>query len=251
MTIPKFPVHAICMEQCEDTLDDLINSEKEIVDEEWFAILMQVVMMLITYQKVFHLTHNDLHTNNIMYVKTKEKYLHYIFEGIHYKVPTYGRIYKIIDFGRAIYSYNGILFCSDCFKKNEDAGSQYNFEPYFNKKKPLLEPNYSFDLCRLACSIFDYVVNDISDVKQLEQCGPVIRLIVQWCTDDNDMNILYKTNGEERYPDFKLYKMIARCVHNHTPTNQLIRPEFAAFKTEEKEMSTSHIINIDAMPVLI
>ena len=89
MTIPKFPVHAICMEQCEDTLDDLINSEKEIVDEEWFAILMQVVMMLITYQKVFHLTHNDLHTNNIMYVKTKEKYLHYIFEGIHYKVPTY------------------------------------------------------------------------------------------------------------------------------------------------------------------
>ena len=30
-------------------------------------------------------------------------------------------------------------------------------------------------------------------------------------------NILYKKNGDERYPDFKLYKMIARTVHNHTP----------------------------------
>ena len=37
--------------------------------------------------------------------------------------------------------------------------------------------------------------------------------------DDNGKNILYKKNGEERYPNFKLYKMIARIVHNHTPEN--------------------------------
>ena len=27
---------------------------------------------LITYQKTFHFTHNDLHTNNIMYIKTEK-----------------------------------------------------------------------------------------------------------------------------------------------------------------------------------
>ena len=41
--------------------------------------------------------------------------------------------------------------------------------------------------------------------------------------------MLYKNNGTDRYPDFKLYKMIARCVHNHTPQAQLERPEFKAF----------------------
>ena len=30
---------------------------------------------LIVYQKVFHFTHNDLHTNNIMFLLTDKKYL--------------------------------------------------------------------------------------------------------------------------------------------------------------------------------
>ena len=39
--------------------------------------VLQIIMTLITYQKVFDLTHNDLHTNNIMYNKTDKKYLYY------------------------------------------------------------------------------------------------------------------------------------------------------------------------------
>ena len=42
-----------------------------------------------------------------MFTKTDKKYLNYKFDGKHYRVPTYGRIYKIIDFGRAIYNFNG------------------------------------------------------------------------------------------------------------------------------------------------
>ena len=68
---------------------------------------------------------------------------------------------KIIDFGRAIYTYNSKFFISDSFHPDGDAATQYNTEPYFNDKKPRLEPNFSFDLCRLACSIFDYVVDDL------------------------------------------------------------------------------------------
>ena len=43
-------------------------------------------MMLITYQKLFSLTHNDLHTNNIMYIKTEKRYLYYKYNDKHYKV---------------------------------------------------------------------------------------------------------------------------------------------------------------------
>jgi hypothetical protein len=63
--------------------------------------------------------------------------------------------------------------------------------------------------------------------------------------------MLYKNNGNERYPDFKLYKMIARCVHNHTPQNQLERPEFKAFLYNEKIKPEIKIINIDNMPVCV
>jgi hypothetical protein len=246
VTIKQFPVQVICMEYCENTFDSLIIREEELSHDEWFSALMQIIMILITYQKVFSFTHNDLHTNNIMYNKTSKKFLYYCYNNKFYRVPTFGRIFKIIDFGRSIYKYNKLTFCSDSFKKDEDAHTQYNFEPYLNEKKPRLEPNYSFDLCRLACSIFDYIVEDLSDIKNLKKCSPIVRLIVEWCLDDNDVNVLYKTNGDERYPDFKLYKMIARCVHNHTPQVQLKRKEFDAFFISKKSVpKDENVMNID------
>jgi hypothetical protein len=247
-TIPQFPVQVICMEYCENTFDDLILSN-DLKEEEWFSAFMQIIMILITYQKTFSFTHNDLHSNNVMYNYTDKKFLYYCYKKQIYKVPTFGRIYKIIDFGRSIYKYNGKLFCSDSFQIGNDAATQYNTEPYFNEKKPRLEPNFSFDLCRLACSIFDYVVEDMSDVKDLSKCDPVQRLIVEWCLDDNGINMLYKNNGQDRYPDFKLYKMIARCVHNHTPQAQLERPEFKAY-ANFKGTVPNDIIDIDKIPIL-
>jgi hypothetical protein len=113
-----------------------------------------------------------------------------------------------------------------------------------------LEPNFSFDLCRLACSIFDYVIEDVSEIKSVKSIkDPVKRLIVEWCLDDKGINMLYKNNGQDRYPEFKLYKMIARCVHNHTPQAQLERDEFKAYTKFNGELPKD-IIDIDHIPVL-
>lgn len=244
---PEFPIQVICMEACSDTLDQLILDDK-MNENLWFSALMQIIMTLITYQKVFSFTHNDLHTNNIMYVSTKRKFLYYHYKDTHYRVPTYGKIFKIIDFGRAIYKHDGKLLCSDSFSPTGDAASQYNIEPYYNQKKPRLEPNYSFDLCRLACSIFDYLVDDMKDIKELTKCDTITRIIVEWCIDDNGINVLYKNNGADRYPDFKLYKMIARCVHNHTPHAQLDRPEFKKYVISKNDIPNSEpVMNIDEM----
>jgi hypothetical protein len=249
-TIPQFPIQAICMEYCENTLDDIILSNELKEENEWFSAFMQIIMILITYQKAFDFTHNDLHTNNIMYNSTNTKYLYYCYKKKYYKVPTYGKIFKIIDFGRSIYKCNNQLFCSDSFQEGNDAATQYNTEPYFNDKKPRLEPNYSFDLCRLACSIFDYLIDDLDEIKDLNKCSPVTKLIVEWCLDDKGVNMLYKTNGADRYPEFKLYKMIARHVHNHTPQAQLERTEFKAFECFKNDIS-NEIIDIDQIPSYI
>jgi hypothetical protein len=251
-TIPKFPVNMICMEKCIDTFDNLILQKQIQTMDEWFTTLMQIIMILITYQKCFSFTHNDLHTNNIMFIHTEKKYLYYCYNKKHYKVPTYGRIFKIIDFGRSIYKVNNKILFSDSFKKGEDAATQYNCEPFFNDSKPRIEPNYSFDLCRLACSIFDYLVDDMEDIIDLDDCSPIVRLIVDWCKDDNGLNVLYKKNGDERYEDFKLYKMIARSVHKHTPQNQLKRPEFNKYSIEGKKIPKTeklNIMNIDSLNI--
>tara|TARA_Y100000816_G_C26108154_1_gene589784 strand:+ start:791 stop:2698 length:1908 start_codon:yes stop_codon:yes gene_type:complete len=247
-TIPKFPVELVFMENMEYTLDKLMM-ENEIKSAEWFSILMQVIMILIVYQNVFSFTHNDLHTNNIMFTSTKKQYLYYKYNDKVYKVPTYGRIAKIIDFGRSIYKYNSLVFCSDSFKPGQDAATQYNTEPYFNSSKPRLEPNMSFDLCRLACSIYDELIDDDEDIES----NPVAKLIYEWCLDDDNKNILYKKNGEERYPSFKLYKMIARSVHNHTPDNQLSRKHFSRYEVKNADIPSKFkkfIFDIDSIPRL-
>jgi hypothetical protein len=246
-TMENFPVQIICLEKMEATLDSLL--EKDISIEEWRSSLFQVIMILNTYQKMFNFTHNDLHTNNIMFNTTEKEYLYYKFDGKYYKVPTYGRIFKIIDFGRAIYSFNGKFICSDSFHPKGDAATQYNIEPYFNKNKPRLEPNPSFDLCRLACALYDYFLDDVDDVNT---CGnPIASIIDEWCRDDKGRNILYKNCGEERYPDFKLYKMIARTVHKHTPQSQLDNIQFQKYRVKKKKIQKKKIIDIDSLPIYI
>lgn len=248
-TIPSFPVNVISMEKCYSTLDKLIVEKGEKMrDDEWGSMMIQVIMMLLAYQKTYNLTHNDLHTNNIMYVKTDEKFLYYKAIDSYYKVPTFGRIYKIIDFGRAIYSFRGNVICSDSYHPGGDAATQYNFEPYFNKNKPLVGPNYSFDLCRLGCSLIDFIDDELNGDKALD----AKRIIQEWCEDDKGRNVLYKKNGEERYPNFKLYKMIARTVHNHTPEHELNKKYFSKFRVSKKKLDKNIVImNIDELPSYI
>jgi hypothetical protein len=242
-------VEVIALERCKQTLDDLMV-EDALSDEEWEAALMQIVMTLATYQKAFAFTHNDLHTNNVMFNETDKKFIYYSFNKKFYKVPTFGRIFKIIDFGRAIYKFNSKLICSDSFHKSGDAATQYNCEPYYNEKKPIVEPNYSFDLCRLGCSLFDFFIDDVDDVEAECKKSRLTALVVDWITDDNGRNILYKQSGIDRYPDFKLYKMIARTVHNKVPSQQLLKHAvFTQYEILQKSVKKSmNVLDINAIP---
>ena len=153
------------------------------------------------------------------------------------------------------------MICSDSYHPKGDAATQFNFGPYLNENKPVVEPNYSFDLCRLACSLYDSFVDD-TDVDEddfddkdemkdyLEKkvaLKDIEDLVKEWCTDDNNNNVLYKSNGKERYPGFKLYKMITRTVHKHTPDAQLEKPLFRKFVVKMRNINRKELINIDAI----
>jgi len=238
--LKEFPVQLIFQEKCKGTLDELIMQRK-LKDDTFIEALLQIILLLATYQKVFDFTHNDLHTNNIMYVETEEEFLYYKIDGVCYKVPTNGRIFKLIDFGRAIYRFGGKIFCSDSFAPSGDAATQYNCEPYFNENKPRIDPNPSFDLCRLGCSLYDYVCRD-DEVKT-----PLQKLVDSWCNDDHGKSVLYKPSGQERYPDFKLYKMIARTVNNLVPSQQLKQGIFKKYVSEATVSEATVRVNPDSL----
>ena len=249
-SIFNFPVQMIALEKCENTLDYLMENDL-LKDHEWTSCLFQIIISLSIFQKTFSFTHNDLHTNNIMYIPTEKQFLYYTFNKTTYKVPTYGKIYKIIDFGRAIYKFNGQLMCSDSFHPKGDAASQYNCDPYLDENKPRLEPNPSFDLCRLACCLYDHFVEDIFDSEEILKKNKIAKLVGSWLMDDKDRNILYKNSGEERYPEFKLYKMIARTIHKAVPSVQLENDIFKKYVTSKKKLNKSaKIMNLDAIPNL-
>lgn len=245
----KFPCSAIFLEKLDDTLESL-TADEDLSDTEWSSALFQVTITLAYLQRTINFTHNDLHTSNIMYKHTDQKWIHYKLGGIYYKVPTFGRIFKIIDFGRSIFDYHGQRFASDSFQKGEDAAGQYNCTPFLNPNKPELLPNRSFDLCRLGCSLFDYFFQNVRE-SQEDELSPLEALIVKWCTDSSGKNLLYKSNGEDRYPGFKLYRMIARRASNLEPERMLCNEVvFTQFTTTRKRIANRRIFDLDAGPYL-
>jgi hypothetical protein len=82
------------------------------------------------------------------------------------------------------------------------------------------------------------IEDDISTYDEFQ------KIIYEWCLDDNGKNVLYKKNGEERYPCFKLYKMIARTAHYHTPEAQLERPIFSQYVIEEDMKEKTELFSI-------
>ena len=223
--IPNMPVQSGIYENLCGPIDSLL-SDPSITEDEWFAMLFQVTFSLAIAQKDYSFVHNDLHTNNIMWVPTDKEYIVYQVNDDCYKIPTYGKIIKIIDFGRSYYKYNNIEYLSDAYKNKGDAEGQYNYPPYFNPKETRVPPNPSFDLPRLACSVYE----GLYDSKHSPDSSALSSMLNRWLIDSRGKSILWNRNGEERFGGFLLYKHIARYCHNAIPINELQNNEFKRFK---------------------
>lgn len=86
------------------------------------SICFQIFSSIIIMYSVFGIKHNDLHFGNIMLQETNKKYLYYNINGFNYRVPTFGYIVKIIDWGRSTYNFNDFKsenyifnYDSECF----------------------------------------------------------------------------------------------------------------------------------------
>lgn len=242
-TFKHVPVITTVMEKCEGTYYDLLEAHPQ--PEKQAAWVAQIVFALAFAQRNFGFTHNDLHGNNVMYVKTDKEYLYYKHDGVVYRLPTYGYILKIIDFDRAIVSARLIgmkeprQFVSSQFQPNDEAAGQYNIEPFFVQTQAHIPPNPSFDLCRFATSVFwdlfpegpthDYATH------------PLFAVFKQWMTQTDGSSVLYRARNpdrHDRYHGFDLYKAIARyCKDSATPRRELAK--LAVFRVPSVPLGAS------------
>jgi len=258
--LKDYPVMLFFQEEMEGVLDELLDDDEENEEEEenikekkWTAWCFQICAALCAAQGVLGMTHNDLHTNNIVWAETKEAFIFYKNRAGHiWRIPTFGKIFRIIDFGRSIFRVGEKWFISDDYAKGGDADSMYNFPEQgtmYREEKPIVYPNPSFDLARLAVSVIDALFSEIPDEKKdglilsqeenwiiKETVSPLYNMLWSWIIDDSGCNILREENGDERFPDFDLYSHGAAHMVAGKPQDQISRDIFKQFRIEQKDI---------------
>lgn len=253
--IKNIPVNTIITECLAGTLEHILSKDKqelEMIKEldiynseqfkkielRWISYMWQIIFALAIAQKYLKFTHNDLHSNNIMYSETKIKYLYYQINNRYYRVPTNGYILKIIDFGRAVFKINKKIYFSDVFEFHGDAGEQYSY-PFEKNKMDKVYPNMSFDLSRLSSSIFDDLFPFEIEEDSHDSClhlnkNNLYHLLLSWIKDKNG-------NLVTRFDDFNLYKTIARDVVSGVPKEQFNKKIFDVFEVDWEICQKEHI----------
>jgi len=223
--IKNLPIQLLFIEKLEGTLEDYLLDE-DFKEEVLLSCLFQIAFSLHYLQKNYEFTHNDLHINNIMFSYTEKKYLYYKMNNKYFKIPTHGRIFKIIDFGRAIFTYKNKIFMNDVFSKFGEAGGQYHYpqQVRFHKEKELegkIKPNYSFDLCRLSMTILDEI--NIDKISQR-----ILGFLNYMCTDK------FNDNYCQMEDDFSLYILISKNSENAKPLDILNKDIFKDYRVKKK-----------------
>ena len=170
-----------------------------------------------------------MHFTEVKLIVRLATFMYYKFNNKYFKVPTHGYIFKIIDFGRAIFTFHNKQYFNDTFKKHGEAGGQYDY-PYdkllFKTKKEQVEPNYHFDLCRLAITILDqlkYEKDETYDTKQT-----LLDFIYSMTIDCNDESLY------DVYDDFDLYISIAKDANRALPSLIIQNEIFTKYRIHKK-----------------
>ena len=161
-----------------------------------------------------------------MYIKTDKLYIYYKFNNIYYKVPTHGYIFKIIDFGRAIFTFHKKTFFNDTFYKHGEAGGQYTYPKQVDFIKiindnDIINPNYNFDLCRLSMTILEELnMNNYSD--------DLIQFLQNICLNNNNESF------SDMEDNFSLYIKIAKTACNSLPHKIIFNKIFNNYRIKKK-----------------
>ena len=160
-----------------------------------------------------------------MYTTTNKPYLYYKLNNTYFKVPTYGKLFKIIDFGRAIFTFKNKIYMNDVFEKNGEAGGQYTYPNQISffqeKEQKIIKPNYHFDLCRLSMTILEEInLDKLSDNLH--------NLLKYMCSDKDNQSFC------DLHDNFDLYISISQFACHALPRFILEHDLFKQYRIKKK-----------------
>ena len=247
----NFPVCLMATEVMDYDLGDFIEEElanyENSVDDQTIlfedniiSILFQTIAALAVVHNFWDLYHNDLHLGNIMFKKTNQKYLYYYYKNNYYKVPTFGKIVKIIDWNRATMNYNGVKLNNLEYTGVGDCRDMYRFESSINNQKNKINPNPNFDLALLAYEL-------LNNAKIINKKSKLYKMLIDWTNMSNGDNIYSHFATENGYDaDFQLYINIAKYCNNSMPIKQVTKPVFNQYKINKSEIPKNEKIYVIA-----
>ena len=211
----NIPCVLLYSEVLKNDLYNYIINRPNILEHEWSCYIFQIIAGLSICQKYFNLYHNDLHLSNIMYNYTKEKYIYYEYNNKIYRIKTYNKILKIIDWGRATYKFNNYEGKNNVYNSNGVAFGQYIFNRINNKGKKEIYSNPSTDLVILGSNL----------IKQhlFPKKGNLSKLVKHW--------LKYKNSSINNIEEdtFSIYSIAAKFCENAIPIKQIENIVFNKF----------------------
>ncbi len=164
--LKDYPTYLLATEKGDLDIDYLYDRNK--LDYNFIkSLIFQIFSAVISMHNIFGIKHNDLHLSNVMLKITDKTHIYYKYEQKYYKVPTFGYIVKIIDWGRATYEFNNKIGFNEIFSHHGDCFGQYSDNRINNKnRKPIeLNTNKWTDIIMVSHSLLnlleDYRDSDI------------------------------------------------------------------------------------------
>ena len=146
-------------------------------------------------------------------------------------LPTYCYLFKIIYFGRSIFTFHNKLFFNDNFCKHGEAEGQYTY-PINNLlfkeiNEEIIKPSYHFDLCRLAITIIDVCKIDFNTNYKEKQ--PFVDFIKNLTISTDE------TSLSQLRDDFNMYISISKYANNSLPRDVIQNYIFKNMRIKKKQ----------------
>jgi hypothetical protein len=222
MEYPNVPTYLLITEYERFSIDYLALNEL-LSYELIMSCVFQIFAAIITMKKHFGIKHNDLHFGNIMISKTDKEFIYYSCNQTLYKVPTHGYIFKIIDWGRSTYDFNGIVGKNKVFTGPGECFEQYIYSRINESGKEPLELDYGdwTDIVMFSHSVL-YEYSSYLDDTPL---GSALKKVIT-STDKEQLEI--------KEFDWDLYLAITESEFSVKPIDILCGSLFSSFKLSKK-----------------
>jgi hypothetical protein len=220
----NFPTILICQDYIDLSFDEYITKQMMGNLAKINEIILSIIFQVSAGLYIIHnsITHNDLHLGNIMFKKTKKRFLYYHYNKKIYRIPTFGYILKIIDWGRATIKYKHLNLTNNVFSYNGDAYQQYYFPNLNSNRKTDIIPSKSMDLSILLYQLKNEQISAFTSSN--------IREILNYYTTLSNKNLdtKYKENNIftfQMYQDFNKYadKATAENILSNTIFEQFVQ----------------------------